>query len=123
METPPQRRPSSYGHDARAPGKARDPHWELVVEMAVSIWVDGTYVTQVDRLPTQRFVDVQWAARQAGRVLGGRSQVTTSRANGPTDDTVTITVTVSDPDGRGLQRAEEGLETLLRVVLEERTGG
>ena len=66
-------------------------------------------------------VDLQWAARQAGRVLGGRTKVHVGRSHGPHDPTVAVTVTYVDPDGRGLQRAEEGLEKLLRAVLAEQS--
>lgn len=98
-----------------------DPHWDRVIEIAAKLWIDGAYVTELDPSPTQRFVDLQWAARQAGRVLGGRTKVHTSEARGPGDPTVTVTVTYVDPDGRGLHRAEEGLEKLLRKVLAEQS--
>jgi len=98
----------------RAP---KDPHWDRVVEIASKLWIDGIYVAELDPCPTQRFVDLQWAAHQAGRVLGGRARIETSGPRGPRDPTVTVTVRYVDPDGRGLQRAEEGLEKLLRLVL------
>jgi hypothetical protein len=95
---------------------SNDPHWDHVVEIASKLWIDGVYVVELDPCPTQRFVDLQWAAHQAGRVLGGRAQIETSGARGPEDPTVTVTVRYVDPDGRGLLRAEEGLEKLLRQV-------
>jgi hypothetical protein len=101
---------------------SKDPHWDRVIEIATKLWVDGVYVVELDRSPTQRFVDLQWAARQAGRVLGGRANVRTSGARGPDDQAVTVTVTYVDPDGRGMRRAEEGLEKLLRMVLAEQSG-
>jgi hypothetical protein len=102
---------------------ANDPHWDRVVEIASKLWVDGEYVVELDPSPTQRFVDLLWAAHQAGRVLGGRARVDTSGARGPEDPTVTVTVKYLDPDGRGLQRAEEGLEKLLRRVLADHHRG
>jgi hypothetical protein len=99
--------------------KSKDPHWDRVVEIASKLWIDGTYVVEVDRCPTQAFVDLLWAAHHAGRVLGGRAEVETSGGRGREDPTVTVTVRYVDPDGRGLLRAEEGLEKLLRRVLEE----
>jgi len=89
------------------PDNPRDPQWELVVEIAVKLWVDGTYVAEIDMLPMQRFVDLQWAARQAGRVLGGRTQVTRSRLGDADRGTVRLEVRLVDPEGPGLRHAEE----------------
>jgi hypothetical protein len=100
-----------------------DPHWDRVVEIASKLWIDGLYVVELDPCPTQRFVDVQWAAHQAGRVLGGRAKIETTGPRGPEDRTVTVTVRYVDPDGKGLQRAEEGLEKLLRHVLADHLRG
>jgi hypothetical protein len=100
--------------DSRA---SRDPHWDRVVEIASKLWIDGLYVVELDRSQTQRFVDLQWAAHQAGRALGGRAKIETSGARGREDPTVTVTVRYVDADGKGLQRAESGLEELLRQVL------
>lgn len=86
------------------------------------LWVHGEHVIEVDSFPTQRFVDVQWAARQAGRVLGGRAEVVVSPSPDPGSRLARVTVTYLDPDGHGHQRAEEGLETLMRMVLEEQAG-
>ncbi|MGY2873275.1 hypothetical protein ACVW00_000465 [Marmoricola sp. URHA0025 HA25] len=97
--------------------KSKDPHWDQVVEIASKLWIDGLYAVDVDPCPTQRFVDLLWAAHQAGRVLGGRAKIETSGPRGPDDPTVTVTVRYVDPDGNGLQRAEEGLAKLLRRVL------
>jgi hypothetical protein len=102
---------------------SKDPRWDQVVEIAAKLWIDGVYVARLDPSPTQRFVDLQWAARQAGRVLGGRAVVHTRDAQSPEDSKVTVTVTFVDPDGRGFQRAEEGLETLLRKVLAAQSRG
>lgn len=98
---------------------SEDPQWDRVIEIAAKLWVDGVFVAEIDPSPTQAFVDLQWAAHQAGRVLGGRSNVQTRPARGPEDPHVTVAVTYVDPDGRGLERAEEGLEKLLRKVLAE----
>ena len=100
---------------------SNDPHWDQVIEIAAKLWIDGVYVAELDPTPTQRYVDLQWAARQAGRVLGGRAKIQTSQARGPKDATVTVTVTYIDPDGKDLQRAEESLERLLRKVLAEQS--
>lgn len=98
---------------------SEDPQWDRVIEIAAKLWVDGVFVASIDPSPTQAFVDLQWAAHQAGRVLGGRSKVRTSPPSVPADPAITVTVTYVDPDGKGLERAEEGLERLLRKVLAE----
>lgn len=98
---------------------SKDPQWDRVIEIASKLWIDGQYIAEIDPLPAQRFVDLQWAAHQAGRVLGGRARVRVGPSRGPADPTVTLTVTYVDPDGRSLQRAEEGLEKLMRTVLAE----
>lgn len=105
-----------------AAATSKDPQWHRVIEIATKLWVDGTYQADIDRSPVQGLVDLQWAAHQAGRVLGGRSKVRTSSGRGPDDPTVTLTVTYVEADGRGLLRAEEGLEKLLRKVLAEHAG-
>lgn len=100
------------------PGHAPDdPHWDRVVEIASKLWIDGVYVVELDPFPTQRLVDLQWAAHQAGRVLGGRTRIETDGARGPGDPTMTVTVRLVDPGASGLRRAEAGLERLLRRVL------
>jgi hypothetical protein len=96
---------------------SRDPHWDRVVEIASKLWIDGLYVVELDPSQTQRFVDLQWAAHQAGRALGGQAKIERSGARGREDPTVTVTVRYVDPDGKGMQRAESGLEKLLRQVL------
>jgi hypothetical protein len=103
--------------------RSRDPQWDLVIEIAAMLWVHGAHVIEVDSFPTQRFVDVQWAARQAGRVLGGRAEVVVSPPPDSESRLTRVSVTYVDPDGHGHQRAEEGLETLMRMVLEEQAGG
>jgi hypothetical protein len=99
-----------------------DPQWDRVIEIAAKLWVDGTYAVELETSPAQQYVDLHWAARQAGRVLGGIAQVHTSRPRGPDGRRVVVTVTYVDPTGHGLQNAEEGLEKLMRMVLEEQGG-
>lgn len=102
--------------------ESKDPQWDRVIEIAAKLWVDGEYVVEIDPSPAQRFVDLHWAARQAGRVLGGEVTVHTSRPRGPEGRVVEITVTYVDLTGAGLEHAEEGLEQLMRMVLEEQAG-
>lgn len=101
-------------------GKTGDRHWDLVIEIAAKLWVDGQYTAELEKTPTQRYIDLQWAARHAGRVLGGRAKVNTGPPRSRNDPTVTVTVTYQESPGeKGFQRAEDGLESLLRRVLEE----
>ena len=102
--------------------RTRVARWDRVVEIASKLWVEGLYVAEIDPCRTQRFVDLQWAAHQAGRLLGGRARIETRRAR-PEDRTVTMTVRYVDAAGNSLQRAEEGLEKLLRHVLQEQRQG
>ena len=102
--------------------RSKDPHWDLVIEIAATLWVHGEHVVELDPLPTQRFVDLQWAARQAGRILGGRAEVLVSPRRDRDHRVVRVTITYVAPGGRGHQRAEEGLETLMRMVLEQHAG-
>jgi len=102
---------------------ATDPHWDLVIEIAARLWIDGAYTVDVLPVPTQRFVDLQWAARRAGRALGARARVHVGQPRGDRNGPVTVTVTYVDPDGRGLEKAEAGLEALMRRVLEAQPAG
>jgi hypothetical protein len=97
---------------------SNDPQWDLAIEIAAKLWLDGEFVIELDPIPTQRLVDLQWAARQAGRALGGRARVRMSRPRGPKDPTVTVTVTYVEPAGRARRGPEEGLEAMMRHVLE-----
>lgn len=103
------------------PDQSNDHQWDLVIEIATKLWVDGQFVFELNPVPTQRFVDLHWAARQAGRVLGGRAVLRTSAPGSPEDPTIAMTVTYLDPTGRALLHAEEGLEALMRMVLEHNT--
>lgn len=49
---------------------------ELIASISVALSVAGEYVARIDLQPTQRIVDFNWAARQAGRRLGIRVDVT-----------------------------------------------
>jgi hypothetical protein len=102
-----------------AAGTSSDPHWDLVIEIAAKLWIDRAYSTEIPSSPAQPFVDVQWAARQAGRILGGRSKIHMRHSKERDDHAVTVTVTYVDADGAGLANVEERLEALMRTVLEE----
>ena len=95
-----------------------DPRWELTLEIAGRLWLYGEHVIEIDPVPAQEFVDVQWAARQAGRLIGVRTELDIA-LTGHGSSTVVVRITYSDPDGRGLIRAQDGLDALVRSVREQ----
>ena len=101
-------------------GASTDPHWDQVVEIAALLWVDGEYATDINPSPTQRFVDLQWAARQAGRILGRRTAISVSSPRGREDPTVTVKVTYAGAGEEASPHTEKRLERALRKILEER---
>jgi hypothetical protein len=58
---------------------------ELVDQIADALATAGEYVTRIDLQPTQRVVDLNWAAHQAGRRLGIRIDVDTKIVKGASD--------------------------------------
>ena len=48
---------------------------DRIAEIASALTAAGEYLTRIDLQPTQRIVDFNWAARQAGRQLGIRVDV------------------------------------------------
>ena len=59
---------------------------DLTLEIARDLQLEGTSVRVVESIPRQRVVDVSWAARRAGRLIGEhvRTSVTplTPRSDG-----------------------------------------
>jgi hypothetical protein len=51
---------------------------DLIVDIAAALSVASEYVVRIDLQPTQRVADFNWAARQAGRRLGIRVDVTST---------------------------------------------
>lgn len=43
---------------------------DLVAEIARELQLDGTSIRVVGSIPRQRAVDISWAARRAGRLIG-----------------------------------------------------
>jgi hypothetical protein len=100
--------------------RAEDPQWDLALEIAGKLWLYGDYVVEISPTPTQRVVDLQWAAHQAGRILGVKT-ILDITSHGAKHPTVTVSITFVDPDGRGLRRAQDGLDALLRSVREHQS--
>jgi hypothetical protein len=55
----------------------------LVVDIARRLVADGRFVTRLDTGHLQSVVDVGWAARQAGQLLGRPVRVETRRGEEP----------------------------------------
>lgn len=70
---------------------------DLVEEIADGIATAGEYVTRVDLMPTQRVVDFNWAAHQAGRQLGIRVEVDVQVAKASPDGRAQVRVTPQTP--------------------------
>jgi hypothetical protein len=56
-------------------GERRAQSERLVTEIAEALAAAGEYVARIESQPTQRVVDFNWAARQAGQRLGMRVHV------------------------------------------------
>lgn len=93
-----------------------DRQWDLAIDIASELWLYGEYAVELDPLPAQRLVDVRWAALEAGRLLGARAVIRVTETRPMPDPRVTVSVRYVDPSGRSLQRAQEGLDALLRSV-------
>jgi hypothetical protein len=72
---------------------------ELVTEIAEALATAGEYVANIDPQPTQRVVDFNWAARQAGRRLGIRVEIDMKIARASVDGTAVVHVTAVEPPG------------------------
>lgn len=93
--------------------RGKDPQQELVIEIASKLWYDGEALYVIHPTRHQQLVDLQWAAYQAGRLVGVHAKVQVSPM-GRADPRVTVSITFEDPDGRVRAGAKEGLEELLR---------
>jgi hypothetical protein len=98
--------------------EGEDPLWTLTLEIAGKLWLYGEHVVEIDPAPTQRHVDLQWAARQAGRLLGVRTHLEITPA-GDRSPVLVVRITYVDPDGDGLVKAQDGLDSLVRAVHDE----
>ena len=106
-------------HDNGEPGG--DRRWDLAIDIASELWLYGEYVVELDPLPAQRLVDVRWAALVAGRLLGARAEFRVTEVRREPDPLVRVTVRYVDANGRSLERAQEGLDALLRSVQQAQT--
>jgi hypothetical protein len=95
-----------------------DPQWDFTLVIRSALQHDGRFVTEVDERDAQARVDLHWAARQAGRLLGVEVEIDVSPPYGRTGSTVTATVRCIEIDASARVRAEDGLRRLLASVHE-----
>ncbi|MGY2876461.1 hypothetical protein ACVW00_003651 [Marmoricola sp. URHA0025 HA25] len=69
----------------------------LVAEIADALAAAGEYVARIDAQPTQRVVDFNWAARQAGRRLSIRVHVDMKYSRAEPDGKAQVRVTPLNP--------------------------
>jgi hypothetical protein len=95
-----------------------DPQWDFALLIRSALERGETWVAEVDTRDAQAMVDIRWAARQAGRLLGVAVDVHMSPPYGHANSisTVTLRSLEGDPAERALAAA--GLEKLLRSVRE-----
>jgi hypothetical protein len=93
-----------------------DPQWEYALVIRAALELHGRYVADVDTRDAQARVDLHWAARQAGRLLGVQITTETSAPFGHADSTVTLTVRCVASTGPDRETALAGLERLRRMV-------
>jgi hypothetical protein len=99
-------------HDLGTP----DQQWDFALVIRSALEAHGRYVAEVDTRDAQAVVDILWAARQAGRLLGVEVEIDRSRHYGHADSIVTATVRCVAGDGTGRARARAGLQRLLESV-------
>jgi hypothetical protein len=69
---------------------------DLTIEIARALDLDGTCVQWVRPIPAQRVVDVRWAAKRAGRLIGQHVRTTVEPVSEHPDSDLAVVVTV-DP--------------------------
>jgi hypothetical protein len=82
-------------------------HADLVAEIARTLQQAGFYHVTLDAWPSQRLVDLRWAALSAGRLLGRRVRVVSSRAVNADEGPITVRVTCLPEIPRMRDRLED----------------
>jgi len=98
--------------DARTP----DPQWAFTLLIRAALETSNAYVVDVDTRDAQALVDIHWAARQAGRLMGGTTVKVDLSYHGHADAMATATVRRIESDGPERVIAEAGLQRLLASV-------
>jgi len=100
-----------------ADGRTPDPQWDFTLLIRAALETVGEYAVEVDTRDAQALVDIRWAARQAGRLMGATVKVDLSSHYGHADSIVSATVRRIESDGPEHLIAKEGLQRLLASVL------
>jgi hypothetical protein len=96
-----------------------DPQWDLTLEIARALELEGSYEAAVEMSDAQRVVDIRWAAHQASRLLGVKTRVVLTPPVEKSDPLGTATVTSIHADSVERNRAQDGIRTLMRTVRRE----
>jgi len=97
-----------------------DPQWDFTLVIRSALERGDTYVAEVDTRDAQAMVDIRWAARQAGRLLGVAVEVHVSAPYGHANSTSTVTLRGIEVEPSDRAMASEGLQRLLDAVLDAR---
>lgn len=93
-----------------------DPQWAYTLAIRSALELHGRFETEVDERDAQAVVDLHWAARQAGRLLGVPVRVVFGGPVGRAEYIVSATVRAVELNGAGRAQVEQGLQRLLRSV-------
>ena len=74
---------------------------DLSMEIARDLDLEGSCVRWVRPIPEQHVVDVRWAAKRAGRMIGQHVRTSVTRVSDHLDCDVAVVVTV-DPESSTL---------------------
>ena len=73
---------------------AQDVQEDLAVELARELELEGTCVRVVSSTPPQRVVDISWAAKRAGRLIGQRVRTSVTELPGGSRNDVAVVAVV-----------------------------
>lgn len=72
----------------------QDFHGDLAAEIARELELEGTSVRVVESIPRQRVIDVSWAAKRAGRLIGRHVHTSITNLTSRPDGEVAVVVVV-----------------------------
>jgi hypothetical protein len=92
-------------------------HDDLAVDIARELQLEGTCVRVVESIPRQRVIDVSWAAKRAGRLIGRHVRTLVTPLTGRPDGEVAVVVML-EPEHTG-----SGAVEARRRIVRQRVGG
>ena len=81
---------------------AQGVHDDLTVDIARELQLEGTCVRVVGSIPRQRVVDVSWAAKRAGRMIGRHVRTSVTPLTPRPDGEVAVVVILEADPGEGM---------------------